>query len=99
MTKIFEGIVVSKKVQKTVVVVVERQKTHPLYGKVMKLSKKYHVHDELGVKEGDKVSFTETRPISKTKRWKVVRRLGLSKGEEIKIEKGKPANKTGKEKK
>ena len=72
---------------------------HPLYGKVMKLSKRYHVHDELGVKEGEKVVFEETRPISKTKRWKIVRRLGLSKGEEIKSEKGKLTKKTGKEKK
>lgn len=66
------GKVVSTKMQKTAVVEVERFFTHPLYEKRLKKTKKYHVHDEIGVKKGDRVKFAETRPLSKTKKWKVV---------------------------
>lgn len=70
--KQFQGKVVSTKMEKTAVVEVSRRVRHPLYQKVYTKKKKYHVHDELGVKEGSVVKFVETRPISKTKRWKIV---------------------------
>jgi len=66
------GRVVSDKMDKTVTVLVERRVQHPLYGKFMTRSKKYHAHDETNeVKEGDLVSIQECRPLSKTKTWKV----------------------------
>ncbi|MGB9911415.1 MAG: 30S ribosomal protein S17 [Microgenomates group bacterium] len=70
--KTFEGKVIGTKMAKTATVVVESFKVHPLYKKRIKRSKKYHVHDEIGVKEGDWVKFVECRPISKTKKWKIV---------------------------
>lgn len=70
------GRVVSAKMQKTVSVLVEGKKTHPLYKKTYVWSKKYLVHDETGAKEGDVVSIIETRPISKNKHFKVVKILG-----------------------
>ena len=67
------GVVVSNKMQKTVVVQVKRLKEHPQYKKVIKLFKKYKAHDEKGtLKVGDKVLIQETRPLSKTKRWRVI---------------------------
>lgn len=68
------GKVVSDKMNKTVTVLVERRAKHPLYGKVIRLSKKYHAHDEDNAcNEGDTVVIEECRPLSKTKSWKVVR--------------------------
>ncbi|NGX61547.1 MAG: 30S ribosomal protein S17 [Chlamydiae bacterium] len=69
------GVVVSTKMSKTAVVKVERTFRHPVYGKVVRSSKKYHAHDEQAntLKEGDKVTIVESRPISKLKRWRVVR--------------------------
>jgi small subunit ribosomal protein S17 len=68
------GKVVSDKMNKTVTVLVERRVKHPLYGKVIRLSKKYHAHDEDNAAHaGDTVLIEECRPISKTKAWKVVR--------------------------
>ena len=69
--KQLEGIVTSTKMHKTAVVTDTRKKVHPLYGKSISVSKKYHVHDELGVKVGQKVKVLQTRPISKTKKWKI----------------------------
>lgn len=66
------GTVISTKNEKTAIVEVERIFRHPLYEKKMRRTKKYHVHDDLGVKVGEKVQFVETRPLSKTKRWRVV---------------------------
>jgi len=66
------GVVVGTKMNKTVTVLRERFKVHPLYKKRIKVGKIYHVHDEIGVKEGDKVKFQECRPISKTKKWKII---------------------------
>ncbi|MBR7059089.1 MAG: 30S ribosomal protein S17 [Neisseriaceae bacterium] len=67
-----QGRVVSDKMDKTVVVLVERRVKHPLYGKVIRLSKKFHAHDEDNAYSvGDTVIISETRPISKTKAWKV----------------------------
>jgi small subunit ribosomal protein S17 len=66
-------VVVSDKGDKTVVVLVERRFAHPLYGKAMKRSKKYHAHDENNeFRVGDVVRIQETRPLSKLKRWRVV---------------------------
>ncbi len=73
------GVVVSDKMQKTVVVRVTRTFRHPLYQKVVHRSKKYKAHDELGAQVGDVVVIVESRPISKTKRWvvqQIVQRAG-----------------------
>ena len=71
--KPLKGIVVSTKMKKTATVLVVRQKIHPLYKKRMKLKKKYHAHDSLGVKVGDEVRIKSCRPISKTKRWRIIK--------------------------
>ena len=64
------GIVVSNKMQKTIVVSIENRSAHPKYGKVVVRTKKYKVHDEENqCKEGDRVRILETRPLSRTKRW------------------------------
>jgi small subunit ribosomal protein S17 len=66
------GTVVSDKMNKTVVVLVERRLAHPLYGKQVTRSKKYHAHDENNdYRVGDLVRIVETRPLSKLKRWRV----------------------------
>lgn len=71
--KVRTGVVVSDRAEKTVTVIVERRFAHPLYGKQMKRTKKYHAHDETNeYRVGDTVSIMETRPLSKTKRWRVV---------------------------
>jgi small subunit ribosomal protein S17 len=71
--KEFIGKVVSNKMDKTVVVAVERKFPHPLYGKQVKKTKKFYAHDEENrCKEGDIVRIRETRPLSKLKRWEVV---------------------------
>ena len=68
------GRVVSDKMHKTVTVMVERRVKHPLYGKIVVRSAKYHAHDETNqYKTGDLVEISETRPVSKTKAWSVVR--------------------------
>ena len=68
------GRVVSDKMDKTVTVLVERRVKHPLYGKIVTRSKKYHAHDEKNeFHPGDLVLIEETRPLSKTKAWKVVK--------------------------
>ncbi len=70
------GIVVSDKMQKTVVVRVERIKIHPKYKRRYKIHKKYKAHDEKGeCKIGDKVVIEESRPISKEKKWRVVKKI------------------------
>lgn len=65
----FVGYVIGKKMEKTAVVQVERVVTHPLYKKRTRKTKKYKVHDEIGVREGDKVIFISSKPISKDKRF------------------------------
>ena len=70
------GRVVSDKMTKTRTVLVERRVTHPLYGKIVTRSKKYHAHDEANeCHEGDRVMIEECRPLSKTKAWRVVKLL------------------------
>lgn len=67
------GLVVSDKMDKTVVVAVENRSPHPKYGKIVVRTKKYKAHDEENkCKEGDRVRIQETRPLSRTKRWKVI---------------------------
>lgn len=74
ITRALTGRVVSDKMDKTVTVLVERRVKHPLYGKVIRLSKKYHAHDEANeCREGDTVVIEECRPLSKTKAWKVTK--------------------------
>ena len=71
--RVMQGVVVSDKMEKTVVVNVERKFPHPLYKKYIKRSKSYHVHDNSNnCKVGDMVSIQECRPLSKTKRWEVI---------------------------
>ena len=65
------GIVVKAKMQKTVVVAVERLVRHALYRKTIKRTSTFMAHDEVGAKEGDRVRIVETRPLSKHKRWRV----------------------------
>ncbi|MBD2013701.1 30S ribosomal protein S17 [Microcoleus sp. FACHB-53] len=66
------GVVVSDKMDKTVVVAVENRSPHPKYGKIVVRTKRYKAHDEENqCKEGDRVRIHETRPLSRTKRWKV----------------------------
>ena len=70
------GRVVSSKMDKTVTVLIENRVKHPLYGKYVVRSKKYHAHDEANqYNEGDKVEITESRPLSRTKSWVVSRLL------------------------
>ncbi|MCF6775803.1 30S ribosomal protein S17 [Thiotrichales bacterium 19X7-9] len=67
------GKVISNKMDKTVTVLVERRVKHPIYGKFVKKSTKYHAHDQdNAANEGDTVTITETRPYSKTKKWRLV---------------------------
>jgi small subunit ribosomal protein S17 len=74
--RVLTGIVVSDKTDKTVVVNVERRVKHPLYGKIIRRSKKYHAHDEGNeYREGETVRIEETRPISKLKTWRVLDRV------------------------
>jgi small subunit ribosomal protein S17 len=74
--RVLTGIVVSDKTDKTVVVNVERRVKHPLYGKIIRRSKKYHAHDEGNeYHEGETVRIEETRPISKLKTWRVLDRV------------------------
>ena len=71
--RIMQGVVVSDKMEKTIVVNVERKFPHPLYKKFIKRSKRYHVHDEDNqFKMGDIVNIQECRPLSKSKRWEVM---------------------------
>ncbi len=71
--RVLTGTIVSDKGEKTVVVLVERKVKHPLYGKIIRLSKKYHAHDEVNAyKHGETVRIEECAPISKLKSWRVL---------------------------
>lgn len=71
--KTLEGVVISNRMQKSVVVRVQRQVRHPLYGKTIRKSSKFMAHDEENkCRVGDRVVITETRPLSKRKNWRVV---------------------------
>ena len=74
------GLVVSNKMEKTVVVAVENRSAHPKYGKIVVQTQRYKVHDaDNSCKEGDRVRIRETRPMSKTKRWTVAEVLESAK--------------------
>ena len=78
--KVREGYVLSDKMDKTVVVVVEDRVKHPKYGKVIRRTKKYRAHDETNAcGKGDRVLLMETRPLSATKRWRVTEILEKAK--------------------
>ena len=84
--RVLTGTVVSDKGDKTIVVRVERRVKHPLYGKIIRLSKKYHAHDEANAyKLGEQVRIEECAPISKLKTWKVVDRIGAAKAVAVEI--------------
>ena len=75
MVRILKGVVVSDKMQKTVVVEISRMKKHPKYKKYYSVTQRFKAHDEEGAyKTGDKVLIKETKPISKEKRWMVISR-------------------------
>jgi small subunit ribosomal protein S17 len=75
--RVLTGTVVSDKADKTVVVRVERRVKHPLYGKIIRLSKKYHAHDEANAfRPGEQVRIQECAPISRLKTWTVLERIG-----------------------
>ncbi|MCC7428004.1 MAG: 30S ribosomal protein S17 [Alphaproteobacteria bacterium] len=77
--RVLTGRVVSDKMDKTVVVSVERRVMHPLYKKFIRRSKKYHAHDEQNAcKTGDVVRIEESRPLSKLKRWVVIERVTVA---------------------
>ena len=79
----------SDKGDKTVVVRVERRVKHPLYGKIIKLSKKYHAHDEANAfKAGEQVRIEECAPVSKLKTWTVLDRIGAAKAAPVEIVEG-----------
>jgi small subunit ribosomal protein S17 len=70
--KVREGIVVSDKMDKTRIVVVQEQKQHPLYKKVVRINRRFKCHDETNESgAGDRVRIAETRPLSKEKRWRI----------------------------
>ena len=79
--RVLEGVVVSDKNDKTIVVKVERRLTHPVLKKTVRLTKKYHAHDEKNTaKIGDVVRIEETKPLSKQKRWLLLDKAGVAKG-------------------
>ena len=70
------GVVTSNKMDKSITVLIERRVRHPLYGKIIKLSKRYHAHDPSNeCREGDLVAIEECRPLSRTKAWRVSKLL------------------------
>ncbi len=74
--KTYRGTVISDKMDKTITVIIETKKTHPLYGKRVNYSKKFKAHDELNeARIGDYVEIMETRPLSATKRFRLVKVL------------------------
>ena len=78
--RVLEGVVVSDKNDKTIVVKVERRLTHPVLKKTVRLSKKFHAHDEKNTaKIGDVVRIEETKPLSKQKRWLLLEKAGGAK--------------------
>lgn len=87
--KILTGTVVSTKMEKTATVIVERVVVHPLYKKRYRRTKKYHVHDEVGVKVGDNVKFVASKPYSKLKKWKITEIVKVDSGKKKTVKKGK----------
>ena len=94
-----KGTVVSSQMQKTAVVLVDRLKKHPRYGKYYRVSKKVKAHDgESAYRVGDHVTIEETRPLSKEKRWKIVgliRRAEATEGDDARSESGGASQESG----
>lgn len=90
--KIFTGKVISKKMEKTATVAVERVVVHPVYKKRTKKIKKYQVHDEFEVSVGQIVKFTACKPFSRTKKWKIIDVVGTDKGTGIIVPNKKKGN-------
>ena len=87
--RVLTGTVVSDKADKTVVVRVERRVKHPLYGKIIRLSKKYHAHDQdNSYRSGEQVRIEECAPISKLKTWTVIDRIGAARAAPVEIVEG-----------
>ena len=85
--RVLSGTIVSDKGDKTVVVRVERRVKHPLYGKIIRLSKKYHAHDQDNAyRAGEQVRIEECAPISKQKNWTVLDRIGAAVLPEVEAE-------------
>ena len=85
--RVLSGTIVSDKGDKTVVVRVDRRVKHPLYGKIIRLSKKYHAHDEGNAyRSGEQVRIEECAPISKQKNWTVLDRIGAAVLPEVEAE-------------
>ncbi|MDO8657252.1 MAG: 30S ribosomal protein S17 [Candidatus Levybacteria bacterium] len=92
--KIFEGVIVSIKMQKTAVVEVTRKKPHPLYRKLLKKSKKYFADSsDFSVSLGDKVKIAETKPISKHKHFEIIEIIGAQKKINEKVEEAETQDK------
>ena len=73
LRKVRQGVVVSDKIDKTIVIAAKFKEKHPIYGKFVQKTKKYHAHDEKNEAHvGDTVQVMETRPLSRTKRWRLV---------------------------
>ena len=90
--RVLSGTIVSDKPDKTVVVRVERRVKHPMYGKIIRLSKKYHAHDQdNSYREGEQVRIQECAPISKLKTWSVIERIGAAKAVTVEIVEGATA--------
>ena len=85
------GVVVKAKMEKSVVVAVERLVRHDVYRKTIKRTSTFMAHDELGAQRGDKVRIVETRPLSKSKRWRVAEILGKAAVPEETLADGAPA--------
>ncbi|WP_300975310.1 30S ribosomal protein S17 [Sphingomonas sp. LHG3406-1] len=82
--RVLTGTIVSDKGDKTVVVRVERRVKHPLYGKIIKLSKKYHAHDEANAYSvGEQVRIQECAPVSKLKTWTVIERVNEARASDL----------------
>ena len=93
--RVLTSTVVSDKGDKTIVVRVERRVKHPLYGKIIKLSKKYHAHDEGNAyRAGEQVRIQECAPLSKLKTWEVLDRIGAAKAVAVEIEEPEALNPT-----
>jgi len=97
--KQYKGKVLSVKSAKTVVVAVEVVSGHSVYKKRVKMVKKYHVHNEVEAKVGDRVIFTDSKPVSKLKKWKVVKILGEKKPSKAKDKESKDKRQVAKKKK
>ena len=73
LRKVRQGVVISNKMDKTIVIAAKLKEMHPIYGNFFKKRKKYHAHEEINESNvGDTVMIMETRPLSKTKRWRLV---------------------------